>query len=118
WARDEGLRPRRLRPPRPTSPDAGRTVPVHALNVVVLPAPLGPMSPVTVPPSARNDTLSTATSPPKRTVRSAISRAGASAVGVVMPPPLAAAHDRSAGCGPCVPAPVVTRGDRGAAVTA
>jgi len=52
------------------SSPANRTRPVHGLkpaiasNSVVLPAPLGPMSPTTSPSSTANDTDSTAVSPP------------------------------------------------------
>ena len=46
------------------------------LNSVVLPAPLGPMSPVTCPDSASIDTASRARWPPKRTVMSATRSAG------------------------------------------
>ena len=38
------------------------------LNSVVLPAPLGPISPVTMPGSARSDTSESAATPPKWTL--------------------------------------------------
>ena len=59
-------RPRRARrcvlvrvtsaPPRDTEPRSGRCRPVMTLNSVVLPAPLGPIRPVTMLCSARSDT--------------------------------------------------------------
>ena len=47
------------------------------LNSVVLPAPLGPMSPVTAPASTRRDTSVSAATPPKRTLTRSTSSAGA-----------------------------------------
>ena len=41
-----------------------------ALNNVVLPAPLDPMTPVTFPASTSNETPSTARTPPKITLAS------------------------------------------------
>src|SRR5207302_7726570 len=52
---------------RYTWPAVGVCSPVMTLNVVVLPAPLGPMSPVTYPTSASRSTPWTAWMPPKRT---------------------------------------------------
>ena len=49
---------------RTIRPWVGRTIPEHALNVVVFPAPFGPMSPVIVPARTARLTLSTATAPP------------------------------------------------------
>ncbi len=43
------------------------------LNSVVLPAPFGPMRPVTIPASATKSTASSASRPPKLTLTSAIS---------------------------------------------
>ena len=48
------------RPSRTTLPDVGVITPQIALNVVVLPAPFGPMSPQIRPPSTRSDTPPTA----------------------------------------------------------
>src|SRR5688500_12156803 len=53
---------------RKTFPARGRTKPVRALKRVVLPAPFGPMSPRISPVRRDRDTLSTAVTPPKRTV--------------------------------------------------
>ena len=44
------------------------------LNTVDLPAPLGPMIPATVPRRTASETLSTASSPPKRTRTSSTTR--------------------------------------------
>src|SRR6516164_1597432 len=66
-----------------TRPSAGRTSPEHALKVVVLPAPLGPISPVICPVAASRLSLCTAVSPPKRTVRS---RTASSVAGTVPVP--------------------------------
>jgi hypothetical protein len=46
-------------------PSAGST-PVIRLNMVLLPAPLGPMSPRISPERMENDRWPTATRPPKR----------------------------------------------------
>ena len=62
--------------PSRTLPELALTRPVQALNVVVLPAPLGPIRPVIVPAGACSDTSSTATSPPKRTVTRSTVRSG------------------------------------------
>src|SRR5438105_711244 len=64
------------RPPRYTRPPDGSMSPVTTLNNVGLPAPLGPMRPVTQPGATVADTESTATLPPKRTVTSRSSRIG------------------------------------------
>src|SRR4051812_17099454 len=56
------------RPPRNTSPAASDANPDTALSRVVLPAPLGPMMPRISPGATVSDTLSTAVTPPKRTV--------------------------------------------------
>ena len=50
-------------------PVVGRSSPEHALKVVVLPAPLGPINPVMRPIGASRLTSSTARCPPKRTFR-------------------------------------------------
>src|SRR5690349_622971 len=51
-----------------TRPAVGRSTPVSRLNNVVLPAPLGPISPRISPALTESVTLFTATSPPKRQV--------------------------------------------------
>ena len=45
-------------------PADGRTTPVTALISEVLPAPLGPINPTTVPAGTRNETSSNAATPP------------------------------------------------------
>src|SRR5664279_5319600 len=67
-ARLVGLTRVMSRPSRITFPAFGGSRPVMTLNRVVLPAPLGPMSPVTDPGSVSMATSSSATLPPKRTV--------------------------------------------------
>src|SRR5437763_15657430 len=57
-----------------TLPDVGSCRPVMTLNNVVLPAPLGPMRPVTRPGSAVRATSCRATTPPKRTLTSSTER--------------------------------------------
>src|SRR5438270_2256319 len=57
-----------------TLPDVGSCNPVMTLNRVVLPAPLGPMSPVTRPGSAVRSTSCRAMTPPKRTLTSSTDR--------------------------------------------
>src|SRR3954468_971836 len=61
------------RPSRRIRPEFGARSPVITLNSVVLPAPFGPMSPVTWPGAADSETSSTATLPPKRTMTSSTS---------------------------------------------
>ena len=58
---------RRCRRAAPSRPGP-RCTPVITLNRVVLPAPFGPISPVTAPAGASSDTSSSAVWPPKRTV--------------------------------------------------
>jgi hypothetical protein len=55
-------------------PDDGLVKPHRALNVVVFPAPLGPMRAVSRPTGASSDTPWTAWMPPKRTDRSVTDR--------------------------------------------
>src|SRR5580658_1602387 len=55
-------------PPKWTRPRVGGWRPVITLNSVVLPAPLGPMSPCTLPASTDTSTSFRAWIPPKRTV--------------------------------------------------
>ena len=65
-----------------SSAPAPATKPVTASMIVVLPAPFGPMSPTTSPGCTSKLTSSTATTPPKRTVRSAtVSVAGGTGSG-------------------------------------
>src|SRR5260370_14605889 len=54
-------------PSRKTRPVTGGCSPVITLNNVVLPAPFGPIRPVTRPLSASRSTSSRALTPPKRT---------------------------------------------------
>ncbi len=53
-------------PRKDTAPDVGVTSPVRQLKNVVLPAPLGPMSPTISRSPTERSTASTASSPPKR----------------------------------------------------
>ena len=89
-ARCAELVPSRARPSNRTDPEAAATTPVQALKIVVLPAPLGPMSPVMVPGGAWRLTSLTATRPPKRTVRPSTSRFAGSVIRVLTttPPPV------------------------------
>src|ERR1700730_4620364 len=59
-----------LRPSNTMEPAVGGKSPVTQLNIVVLPAPFGPISANTLPGSTSKLTLSTATRPPKRLVTS------------------------------------------------
>src|ERR1700676_3695331 len=54
-------------PSRSTLPAVGSCKPVITLNSVVLPAPLGPIRPVTRPGSTSRVVSERATTPPKRT---------------------------------------------------
>src|SRR5215471_14902762 len=67
------LIPVRSVPPKVSWPASGRTNPHSTLSRVVLPAPFGPMTPVTWQGAAANDTESSAVSPPKWTVTSRMS---------------------------------------------
>src|ERR1035437_532387 len=62
--------------PRVTSPWYPRTTPETALNSVVLPAPLGPITPRISPLYKVKETSETAWTPPKRTPRPASSSSG------------------------------------------
>src|SRR5215475_3390795 len=53
------------RPSRTMRPEFGRRLPARRLNIVVLPAPLGPMRPAISPRATESDTPSTALIPPK-----------------------------------------------------
>src|SRR5439155_7180375 len=70
WA----LRPETSSPSISTLPAVGSCKPVMTLNNVVLPAPLGPMRPVTRPGSAVRSTSCRAITPPKRTLTSSTDR--------------------------------------------
>jgi hypothetical protein len=63
--------PERFSPNATTRPAVGGTNPESTLSSVVLPAPLGPMSP-TVPTGSSARTASRDTTPPNRTVRSSM----------------------------------------------
>src|SRR5690606_4477582 len=63
-------------------PDVGANAPATMLNMVVLPAPLGPIRPVIVPFSTFREQLSTASTCPKRLLTFLTS------MSVVTPPPL------------------------------
>ena len=65
-----------LRPLNRTMPRVGFCSPLITLKQVVLPAPFGPMSPVTRPDSATNDAWLTAVTPPNWTTTSSTTRRG------------------------------------------
>ena len=67
-------------PSNTTSPSLGAYRPVMQLKKVVLPAPLGPMSPTICPGPTDMSTSRTATSPPKRRVTLRASRIGVPSV--------------------------------------
>src|SRR5882672_3864398 len=67
-ARLWGLRRVMSEPSIATVPDVGGSSPVTTLNSVVLPAPFGPIKPVTRPSSAESEASSSAMLPPKRTL--------------------------------------------------
>src|SRR6266436_10273 len=60
-------------------PSVGRRTPVRQLKKVLLPAPFGPMMARISPRRISKSTLSSAVSPPKRTVRPSVRRTGATA---------------------------------------
>ena len=62
------------RPPKLIVPACGRTKPHRTFSSVVLPAPFGPMIPVTWRPAAVSETSSSAVRPPNRTVTPRTSR--------------------------------------------
>ena len=68
-------------PLKVTRPAVGFVKPVKASTIVVLPAPFGPMSPTTSLGVTRKLTSSTATTAPKRTVRSSTSSVAGATVG-------------------------------------
>ena len=61
-----GLRPVTSAPSKMTEPLSGTILPATILNSVDLPAPFGPISPVTDPRRTESEQLLTAVSPPKR----------------------------------------------------
>ena len=65
WARF----PVRLTPSTLNIPAVGATIPLMTLKSVVLPAPFGPMMPMSSAGPTRNVTPDNAEIPPKRTVR-------------------------------------------------
>src|SRR6478736_4264822 len=69
----KGLSPVNERPANRTSPLVGRYTPVIRLNTLVLPAPLGPMSPTSECVSITVLSASTAVSPPKRRLQASSS---------------------------------------------
>src|SRR6185437_7289250 len=71
-----GAHPAMSRPAKRTLPPLGARSPESRLISVVLPAPLGPISPWTPPPCRSSETSLTALRPPKRFDRSAILSAG------------------------------------------
>src|SRR5262249_28661040 len=83
--------------------------PVITLNNVVLPAPLGPMRPVTKPGAADSDTESRATLPPKRTMTSRTSSAGRSFAAVSRSADTASDDTVELRVGDCEPAVEVGR---------
>src|SRR3954462_11732099 len=54
------------RPLNSTTPPSGLRLPASRLNIVVLPAPLGPIRPAISPALTLSETASTAATPPKR----------------------------------------------------
>ncbi len=66
-ARRSGDHPETSVPSRWMLPEPRRVKPVIRSSRVVLPAPLGPISPTTSPGATSKETSSTATTPPKRT---------------------------------------------------
>src|SRR5262249_46074205 len=69
-----GLRPEMLSPSKTIEPRLGRRKPLSRLKQVVLPAPLGPISPTISPLSTVKSTSRTAASPPKSRVSPRVSR--------------------------------------------
>src|SRR5262245_31642168 len=63
-----GARPAISWPSRRIEPPLGARAPDSMLKIVLLPEPLGPMSPRISPGSTANETLATAVKPPKRLV--------------------------------------------------
>ena len=89
-------------PLRSMRPLVGLVKPVRASTIVVLPAPFGPISPTTSRGATRKLTPSTATTAPKRTVRSSISSvAGATALGCDVDELLARRLAAEAQCATC-----------------
>src|SRR5215813_9949467 len=63
---------------KPTRPVAGVSRPEITLNIVVLPAPFGPMMAVMSPRVSARETCDTAVSPPNCIVTSSVARTGLS----------------------------------------
>src|SRR5437016_6880403 len=61
-----GASPPISRPSKRIEPASGTRAPASTLKIVLLPEPLGPISPRISPGSTANDTLLTAVKPPKR----------------------------------------------------
>ena len=72
-----GRSPARLAPSKTTRPPSARTRPVTTLKNVVLPAPLGPMSPMMPPRGTTRSTALSATTPPNAFVTPRTSRIAA-----------------------------------------
>src|SRR4029077_11032420 len=73
-------------PSRKTAPPSGRSSLVMRLNTVVLPEPLGPISPTTVAGATANEQSLTARRPPNDFVSPATaSRGGSAAWGLMRP---------------------------------
>src|SRR2546429_2993445 len=64
-----GVMPARSWPLNCARPPAARQTPVITLNIVVLPEPFGPMRPRIAPLLTSRSSASSATRPPKRTLR-------------------------------------------------
>src|SRR5215475_7563484 len=69
WQIRSGVRPPISAPPKVMDPPDGRRAPEMQLNSVVLPEPLGPMSPRISPSRTSIETSWRAVKPPKRLVR-------------------------------------------------
>ena len=83
-----------------TDPRPGRYTPVMTSNVVVLPAPLGPMIPWISSASTRMLTLSSAMRPPKASMTSSTSRTGSLMVSLLRPAGLVVPQGRRVVVGP------------------
>lgn len=68
-----GLSPSATTPSTMTVPACGFTMPVIALNMVLLPEPFGPITEMMRPGSSVSEASTKAVMPPKRTVTSRIS---------------------------------------------
>src|SRR5207237_500079 len=90
-----GRSPTRLAPSNVRRPLSGRTRPVTTLKNVVLPAPLGPISPMMPPRGTTRSTSWRATTPPKRLVRPCTWRIAASRPAGAAEAAGAAEHDHA-----------------------